>query len=165
MWVFLHIPKTAGVAVREVLSSKFGKNEIVHVEDPNRFSPENQLARNTNLIHGHFDVSFTERLPGTENKIFTFLRDPLEVTVEGQHSLEAIDQRLRGAGLKLHLSEVKGPVMDRLKNTEFLQHRCRHLTGVSAAAKRRNQLCPGLHLTLQLSALLSELCQIRQRHA
>lgn len=81
MWVFLHIPKTAGVAVREVLSSKFGKNEIVHVEDPNRFSPENQLARNTNLIHGHFDVSFTERLPGTENKIFTFLRDPLERSI------------------------------------------------------------------------------------
>jgi SulP family sulfate permease len=35
-------------------------------------------------------------------------------------SLEAIDLRLRDAGLRLHLSEVKGPVMDRLKNTEFL---------------------------------------------
>ena len=35
-------------------------------------------------------------------------------------SLEAIDLRLRGAGVRLHLSEVKGPVMDRLKDTEFL---------------------------------------------
>ena len=35
-------------------------------------------------------------------------------------SLEAIDLRLRGAGVRLHLSEVKGPVMDRLKSTEFL---------------------------------------------
>lgn len=37
-------------------------------------------------------------------------------------SLEAIDQRLRAAGVRLHLSEVKGPVMDRLKHTDFLRH-------------------------------------------
>ena len=37
-------------------------------------------------------------------------------------SLEAIDHRLRDAGIRLHLSEVKGPVMDRLKDTDFLRH-------------------------------------------
>jgi SulP family sulfate permease len=36
-------------------------------------------------------------------------------------SLEAIDRRLRDAGMAFHLSEVKGPVMDRLKGTHFLQ--------------------------------------------
>ena len=36
-------------------------------------------------------------------------------------SLEAVDHRLRDAGILLHLSEVKGPVMDRLKNTGFLR--------------------------------------------
>ncbi|TFZ05094.1 SulP family inorganic anion transporter [Ramlibacter rhizophilus] len=35
-------------------------------------------------------------------------------------SLEHIDERLRGAGLQFHLSEVKGPVMDRLQGTDFL---------------------------------------------
>ena len=35
-------------------------------------------------------------------------------------SLEAIHARLRDAGVRLHLSEVKGPVMDRLKRTNFL---------------------------------------------
>ena len=35
-------------------------------------------------------------------------------------SLEAITQRLKDAGVKLHLSEVKGPVMDRLQRTEFM---------------------------------------------
>ena len=35
-------------------------------------------------------------------------------------SLEAIDHRLSGMGIRLHLSEVKGPVMDRLSKTEFL---------------------------------------------
>ncbi|PPK53249.1 SulP family inorganic anion transporter [Marinobacter persicus] len=37
-------------------------------------------------------------------------------------SLEAINERLHDAGVRLHLSEVKGPVMDRLKGTELLEH-------------------------------------------
>jgi len=36
-------------------------------------------------------------------------------------SLEEINHRLRTAGIALHLSEVKGPVMDRLKRSSFLQ--------------------------------------------
>jgi sulfate permease, SulP family len=40
-------------------------------------------------------------------------------------SLEAIAQRLHEAGIALHLSEVKGPVMDRLQETAFM----RELTG------------------------------------
>ena len=35
--------------------------------------------------------------------------------------LEAINQRLKEAGVSLHLSEVKGPVMDCLSRTDFLQ--------------------------------------------
>lgn len=37
-------------------------------------------------------------------------------------SLEAITARLRTAGVQLHLSEVKGPVMDRLRRSDFLRH-------------------------------------------
>ncbi|MRX51921.1 sulfate permease [Paracoccus sp. S-4012] len=40
-------------------------------------------------------------------------------------SLELIMHRLGDAGVKLHFSEVKGPVMDRLARSDFL----RHLTG------------------------------------
>src|SRR3546814_18620370 len=35
-------------------------------------------------------------------------------------SLEAVNNRLGGAGVKLHLSEVKGQVMDRLQRSSFL---------------------------------------------
>jgi SulP family sulfate permease len=35
-------------------------------------------------------------------------------------SLEAINERLKDGGITLHLSEVKGPVMDRLKRSHFL---------------------------------------------
>ncbi|MDH0727321.1 sulfate permease [Stutzerimonas stutzeri] len=37
-------------------------------------------------------------------------------------SLEAISARLHTAGIQLHLSEVKGPVMDRLRRSDFLEH-------------------------------------------
>lgn len=36
-------------------------------------------------------------------------------------SLESIQQRLQATGVQFHLSEVKGPVMDRLKRTRFLE--------------------------------------------
>ena len=43
-----------------------------------------------------------------------------EVDFSALESLEAINQRLTDLGIGLHLSEVKGPVMDRLQQTHFL---------------------------------------------
>ena len=43
-----------------------------------------------------------------------------EVDMSALESLEAINQRLKSMGIKLHLSKVKGPVMDRLKRAHFL---------------------------------------------
>jgi SulP family sulfate permease len=43
-----------------------------------------------------------------------------DIDMSALESLEAINTRLTDMGIKLHLSEVKGPVMDRLKRTHFL---------------------------------------------
>lgn len=48
-----------------------------------------------------------------------------EIDASALESLEAINSRLEDAGIRLHLAEVKGPVMDRLKRTHF----CDELTG------------------------------------
>jgi SulP family sulfate permease len=45
-----------------------------------------------------------------------------EIDMSALEALEAIDHRLRELGLTLNLSEVKGPVMDALQRTDFLQH-------------------------------------------
>ena len=42
-----------------------------------------------------------------------------EIDASGLESLEAINHRLIDAAIGLHLSEVKGPVMDRLQRTHF----------------------------------------------
>ncbi|MGF1503483.1 MAG: SulP family inorganic anion transporter [Paracoccaceae bacterium] len=45
-----------------------------------------------------------------------------EIDFSALESLEAINQRLKDIGVGFHLSEVKGPVMDRLLRTDFLDH-------------------------------------------
>ncbi len=45
-----------------------------------------------------------------------------DVDASALESLESITHRLRDAGIRLHLSEVKGPVMDRLQRSEWIGH-------------------------------------------
>ena len=45
-----------------------------------------------------------------------------EIDLSALEALEAINFRLNEQGLTLNLSEVKGPVMDALKRTDFLDH-------------------------------------------
>ncbi|KZM50721.1 sulfate permease [Labrenzia sp. OB1] len=45
-----------------------------------------------------------------------------EIDASALESLEEINHRLSDSGVTFHLSEIKGPVMDRLKKTEFLKH-------------------------------------------
>ena len=44
-----------------------------------------------------------------------------EIDASGLESLEAINHRLIDGGIGMHLSEVKGPVMDRLARTHFVE--------------------------------------------
>ncbi len=71
-----------------------------------------------------------------------------DIDASALESLEAVDLRLREAGIVFHLSEVKGPVMDRLKATELLaQMRGQvFLTHYQAVAQLAPQLLgPGGH--------------------
>jgi SulP family sulfate permease len=43
-----------------------------------------------------------------------------EIDFSALESLEAINARLKDMGIKLHLSEVKGPVMDKLQKQHFI---------------------------------------------
>jgi len=45
-----------------------------------------------------------------------------EIDMSALESLEAINERLDSLGVKLHFSEVKGPVTDKLAKTDFMQH-------------------------------------------
>ena len=42
------------------------------------------------------------------------------IDVSALHSLRAVMHRLSSSGIQLHLSEVKGPVLDQLQHSRFL---------------------------------------------
>lgn len=44
------------------------------------------------------------------------------IDLSALESIEAINERLKALGVKFHLTEVKGPVMDRLRRTDFFHH-------------------------------------------
>ena len=44
------------------------------------------------------------------------------IDMSALESLEAINERLKDLNVKFHFSEIKGPVMDKLHQTEFLKH-------------------------------------------
>ncbi|MCF7733783.1 MAG: STAS domain-containing protein, partial [Akkermansiaceae bacterium] len=70
-------------------------------------------------------------------------------------SLEAINHRLRDGGVTLHLSEVKGPVMDRLKRSHFLEQLTGkvHLTQFDAVASINPELARS---TLEAGRVISD---------
>jgi SulP family sulfate permease len=43
------------------------------------------------------------------------------IDASGLESLESINHRLSDGGIRFHLSELKGPVMDQLERSNFLQ--------------------------------------------
>ena len=45
-----------------------------------------------------------------------------EIDLSALDALESINHRLSDSGIKLHLSEVKGPVTDVLLKTDFIKH-------------------------------------------
>jgi sulfate permease, SulP family len=57
-------------------------------------------------------------------------------------SLEAINDRLKDGGITFHLSEVKGPIMDRLKRSHFLEELTGkvHLTQFAALSSIKPEL-------------------------
>ncbi len=67
------------------------------------------------------------------------------IDLSALESLEAINLRLKDSGIKLHLSEVKGPVMDKLKDTHLLHALTGkvYLTQFAAVSELRNELSAG----------------------
>ena len=70
-------------------------------------------------------------------------------------SLEVINDRLKQAGVTFHLSEVKGPVLDRLKRSQFLDH----LTGRVFLSQHQAMTTLDPETTATANACLPQQCR------
>ena len=141
--VFLHLYRTSKphvAVVGQVPGTEHFRNVLRHkvVTDPQILSlrvDESLYFPNARFLEDTINQAIADN-PQVRHVILVC---PAVNTIDASalESLEAINHRLQDGGITFHLSEVKGPVLDRLKRSHFLEE----LTG-------------GVHLT-QYDALAS----------
>ncbi|THD83092.1 sulfate permease [Aliigemmobacter aestuarii] len=101
---FRNVERHAVVTAPDVLSIRV---------DESLYFPNARFLEDT--VYGHVAAN-----PAIRHVVLMF---PAVNAVDSSalESLEAINARLKDSGVSLHLTEVKGPVMDRLKRSHFLQ--------------------------------------------
>lgn len=87
--LFMHLPKTAGGSVKELVERSFGAPDLYlfYNDDPARSAKE---AREARLIYGHFIYGFHKQL--LVYPMYTcFLRNPIERVISHYFHLKTID--------------------------------------------------------------------------
>ncbi|MFJ9497480.1 sulfotransferase family 2 domain-containing protein [Brevibacillus centrosporus] len=86
LFIFLHLPKTAGTSMNTLLVEQFGQDHVAFLHEGNPWSTE-RLVRLCNVadspilaISGHFPFGI-HQLIDRPCTYFTFLRDPVEMLV------------------------------------------------------------------------------------
>lgn len=78
--VFLHVPKTAGTSLRNVLQQVYGDEGLVVLYPPyseEQLSEAGQRLHNAKALYGHLSFGIHEHL-GIEARYVAFLRDPVQ---------------------------------------------------------------------------------------
>jgi SulP family sulfate permease len=126
--ISLHLHKTSQPHVA-IVGAVPGTEHYRNVERHNVITHENLVSIRIDESLYFANASYLENMiaavtadhPGLEHVI---LQCPAvnQIDLSALEVLEDINRRLAARDIKLHLSEVKGPVMDGLKRTSFLEH-------------------------------------------
>jgi SulP family sulfate permease len=81
---------------------------------------ENLLFANAEAVEERVRLELSSR-PDVRHLLIV-LSSVSQIDVSGMEMLTELNVYLRGQNILLHLAEVKGPVLDRLRNTPFLAH-------------------------------------------
>lgn len=120
MYVFFHIPKTAGVSVREFVAYNMEASRILVLEGSNdlAFISDDHL-NSYDLISGHVGTRLLQRLRGRPITI-TFLRDPVGRVISQYQQFCALGvQEVRGRTLEDVMTDRGSPMIESLfRNTQ-----------------------------------------------
>lgn len=125
--VLLHIYKTSTPHVAEVgrvPGTEHFRNILRHEVETNPSVLTLRVDESLYFVNARFleDLVYSRIADGSELRHIVLMFSAVnEVDYSALESLEAINHRLRDIGISLHLSEVKGPVMDRLKRSHFIE--------------------------------------------
>jgi hypothetical protein len=87
--MFLHIPKTAGMTLQNIISRNYPKNRIctIHCLKQNRELeeyPKEKLLQ-ISILTGHISAKMISLFPPDQIECFTLLRDPIDRVVSAYH--------------------------------------------------------------------------------
>ncbi|WP_437436515.1 SulP family inorganic anion transporter [Ruegeria arenilitoris] len=124
--VLLHLYKTSTPHVAEVgrvPGTEHFRNILRHEVETNPTVLSLRVDESLYFVNARFleDLVYSRIADGSELKHIVLMFSAVnEVDYSALESLEAINHRLKDLEIGLHLSEVKGPVMDRLKRSHFI---------------------------------------------
>lgn len=85
----MHIPKTAGLAFREILYRQYGPTRVLAINQGALRRQEQTLShhfrKRHQVIHGHLPYTHLKPLHGPDTKIITWLRDPVQRVVSNYY--------------------------------------------------------------------------------
>lgn len=76
--VFIHIPKTGGVSVRNLITTRFAGDEILWIKSKADLPPTNEALGRFRLITGHFPYDMIVPRCPTPPHVVAFLRHPVD---------------------------------------------------------------------------------------
>jgi hypothetical protein len=137
---FLHIPKTAGTSLVNVLENQFNYNCIYRETIyPELFKNFPRNLSNYKLIRGHFGYWVTKLLT-KKPVILTMLRNPREqITSLFNHQLRAFKKRDKYSLIKKNHKNITDVLKDPKLIPNFRNHHIRHLTLDIDIPKEKNQ--------------------------
>ncbi len=124
--VLLHLYKTSRPHVAEVgrvPETEHFRNVLRHKVETVPSLLSLRIDESLYFVNARFleDLIYDRVAEGTQIKHVVLVFSAVnEVDYSALETLEAINQRLKDLGVGLHLSEVKGPVMDRLSRSQIL---------------------------------------------
>ncbi|SHF71343.1 sulfate permease, SulP family [Modicisalibacter ilicicola DSM 19980] len=126
--VLLHLYKTSRPHVAEVgrvTGTEHFRNVLRHEVDTDPRVVTLRVDESLYFVNARFleDLIQSRVTAGSQIRHVVLMFSAVnEVDYSALESLEAINARLRDMGVGLHLSEVKGPVMDRLKRSHLIEN-------------------------------------------
>ncbi|MGR3376683.1 SulP family inorganic anion transporter [Salipiger abyssi] len=125
--IFLHLYKTSKPHVAEVglvPGTHHFRNVKRHTVDTLPGVLTLRVDESLYFVNARFLEDYVlERVAECENLNHVVLMFPAvnEVDMSALETLEELNRRLSEQGIRMHLTEIKGPVMDRLQRSHFLQ--------------------------------------------
>jgi hypothetical protein len=83
---FMHIPKTAGMSMRQYLGEQYHRHEICSAERWQDLLGQEEIVQSYKLVRGHFRHNLRELL-APDTKVLIVLRDPIRRTISALRHL------------------------------------------------------------------------------